>query len=74
MTKLNETQKGEELDVDEKDIAKFFGQHTASRENLFWSNNEDFFIPIVATTMPRGWFKKLKKCFYIIDSSNLKSG
>ena len=42
--------------------------------DFFWNTYENLSVSIVATVMPRGQFRKLKKCFYIIDSSNLKPG
>ncbi|GFQ80986.1 piggyBac transposable element-derived protein 3 [Trichonephila clavata] len=73
-------QKGEDFSVDENDIGQFFGlllfsgYHQVPEEDLYWSTQEDFSVPIVSTVMPRSRFRKMKKFFHIIDNNKLTSG
>jgi DNA excision repair protein ERCC-6 len=80
MTQLYALQKGETLDVDEKDIGQFFGllllsgYHSLPGEDLYWSTQDDLMVPIVPSVMPRNRFRKLKKYFHIVDNTKLVAG
>ncbi|KAH8034610.1 hypothetical protein HPB51_025901 [Rhipicephalus microplus] len=73
-------QKEEVVDVTGADIGQFFGlllffgYHSVSSEDSYWSTAEDLCVPIVATVMARNRFRQLKRFFHVVDNTQLKAG
>ncbi|RXG68343.1 PiggyBac transposable element-derived protein 3 [Armadillidium vulgare] len=64
----------------EEDVDKFIGilmlsgYHRLPRQHMYWSEQEDLEVPIVANTMLRNRFVAIKKYFHFADNKTLTPG